>query len=161
MSGGSTATQQDRLSVSVSTEPPAPEDGGRFDESTDVGDTSVGALVSEVLNDLSTLMRKEIELAKAEVREEATKAGKGVGMLGGAAVAGWFTLMFASLTLIWVLDLFMPLSVAALIVTVLWGVGAAVLAMTGRKKLQQVKPVPEQTVESLKEDVQWAKGQTR
>ncbi len=163
MSGGAvggTATQHDRLSVSVSTEPPAPEDGGQFDTSTDVGNTSVGALVSEVLNDLSTLMRKEIELAKAEVRQEATKAGKGVGMLGGAAVAGWFTLMFASLTLIWVLDLIMPLSVAALIVTLLWGIGAAVLAITGRKKLQQVK-APEQTVESLKEDVQWAKGQSK
>jgi len=152
-------TQPDRLSVS--TERPAAEDGGRFDSGTDVGSTSVGDLVSEVLNDLSTLMRKEIELAKAEVRQEATKAGKGVGMLSGAAVAGWFTLMFASMTLMWLLDLALPLPWSAFIVTLLWGIGAAVLAISGRNKLRQVHPVPEQTVESLKEDVQWAKGQSR
>jgi len=155
---GSTAFDADGLSVSTSAARPAPEDGGRFGEGTDVGSTSVGDLVTEVLGDLSTLMRKEIELAKAEVRQEATKAGKGVGMLSGAAVAGWFTVLFASMALMWLLDHFMPRSLAALIVTLLWGIAAGVLAISGRNKLRAVKPVPE-TVESLKEDVQWAKGQ--
>jgi len=134
---------------------------GRLDASTDVGQVSVGELVGEVLQDVSTLIRKEIDLAKAEVREEVTKAGKGVGMLGGAGVAGWFTLMFLSLTVAWLLDTWMPLWVAGLIVTVLWGIGATVLALQGRNKLRQVNPKPEQTVETLKEDVQWARAQKK
>jgi len=128
----------------------------------DASKSSVGELVGEVLSDLSTLMRKELELAKAEVRQEATKAGKGVGMLGAAGVAGWFTLMFLSLTLVWGLNaLDVPLWVSALIVTALWAIGAGVLALQGRNKLKQVNPKPEQTVESLKEDVQWAKAQSK
>jgi len=163
MGEGATATQPDRLSVSVSTEgaagsPGGNSDHGQIDAGTDVQDASVGQLVSEVLGDVSTLVRKEIELAKAEIQQEASKVGKGAGLLGGAALAGYFTLLFASLTLTWTLDLFLPLPWAALIVTLLWGAGAAVMALVGRNKLREVRPVPEQTVESLKEDVQWAKG---
>ncbi len=147
-----TTTQPDRLSVTT------PTNAGAAGTGTNVSDVTVGQLVSEVLTDVSTLVRKEIELAKAELRQEAAKAGKGAGMLGGAALAGYFTLLFLSLTLMWTLDLFLPLPRSALIVTVLWGIGAAVLALTGRNKLREVHPVPEQTVESLNEDVQWAKG---
>jgi len=149
----------DRLSVSTSTGDTPDVAGGKVRPETDVRDVSLGDLVGDILADVSSLMRKEIELAKAEIRQEATKAGKGVGMLGGATLAGYFTLLFASLTLMFVLDLIMPLSVAALIVTVLWGAGAAILAIVGRNKLREVNPVPEQTVESVKEDVQTVKGQ--
>jgi len=155
-----TTTASDRLSVSTSAASAGSNDptGGKIGAATDVGNVTVGQLVGEVMGDISTLIRKEIELAKAEIREEASKAGKGAGMLGGAALAGYFTLLFLSLTLTWTLDLWLPLPWAALIVTVLWGIGAAVLGLSGRNKLREVRPVPEQTVESVKEDVQWVKG---
>ena len=126
----------------------------------DVADRSVGELLGEVTKGFSTLLRQEVELAKAEVKQEAVKAGKGAGMLAGAGVAGHMVLVFLSLTIMWALANVMDLTWAALIVTVLWAVIAAVLASVGRKQLKDVNPKPEQTVESLKEDAQWIKAQT-
>jgi len=125
----------------------------------DVESQSVGSLVSELTTDLSTLMRQEVELAKVELRQEATKAGKAVGMLGGAGFAGWMVAVFASLALMFALDALMPIGWAALIVAILWAIVGAVLFMRGRQQLRAVQPVPAQTVETLKEDVQWAKAQ--
>lgn len=127
----------------------------------DVSQLSVGQLVGQVTSDLSTLMRQEFELAKAEVTAEAKKASTGAGLLGGAGFAGYMAAIFASLTLMFLLDLLMPLWAAALIVTVLYGVVGYVLYSKGRTKMQTVDPKPRQTVETLKEDVQWAKNQTR
>ncbi len=127
----------------------------------DVSQVSVGTLVGQVTSDLSTLMRQEFELAKAEMKAEASKAGKGAGMLGGAGFAGYMLAIFASLALMFALDLAMPTWAAALIVAVLYGVVGFVLYSKGRKELKKVDPTPRQTVETLKEDVQWAKNQTR
>ena len=81
-------------------------------------------------------------------------------MLGGAGLAGWFTLLFLSLFLMYVLaDWFDSLKWAALVITALWGIAAAVLAMTGKKELKRVDPKLETTQRTLKEDVQWAKEQ--
>jgi hypothetical protein len=104
---------------------------------------SIGALISDISADLSTLMRQEVALAKAEVKDSATKAGKGAGMLGGAGYAGHFVVLFLSLAL-WmgIASLIDSLGWAALIVAVLWGVVAAVLAMLGRKELKKVEGVP-------------------
>ncbi len=126
----------------------------------DISGRSVGELIGEVTGNLSKLMRQEVELAKVELKAEVTKAGKGAGMLGGAGVAGHLALIFLSLTLMFVLDTFMMTWLAALIVTVLWVITAAVLAGRGRKELKNVNPKPEQTVETLKEDVRWAKTRT-
>jgi hypothetical protein len=131
-----------------------------YDE-TDVSRTSLGQLVGEVVGDLSTLMRQELDLAKAELRQEAKKGGKAAGMLGGAGVAGLLVLLFASLALMWWLDDAMHTALAALIVTALWLVVAAVLYVIGRKRLSEVDPTPQQTIETVKEDVQWAKNRTR
>ncbi|MFI5707100.1 phage holin family protein [Kribbella sp. NPDC051620] len=120
-------------------------------------DESVGELVSQLTTDLGDLTRKELALAKAELQAEAKKAGKGAGMLGGAAVAGWMVALFVSFTIMWALDEAMDLIWAALIVAALWAVVAAVLATRGRRELQEVSPKPDQTVESLKEDAQWLK----
>jgi len=125
----------------------------------DVEDQSVGSLVGRMSTHLSTLMRQEMELAKVELREEATKAAKGAGMLAGAAFAGLMVAIFISLTLMWLLDKAMDLTWATLIVTLLWAAIAAVLFAIGRKNLKQVNPKPEQTVESLKEDKEWLKAQ--
>jgi len=120
-------------------------------------DESVGELVSQLTSDLGQLTRQELALAKAELQVEAKKAGKGAGMLGGAAFAGWMTALFVSLTAMWALDKAMDLIWAALIVAVVWAVVAVVLAAKGRKELQEVNPKPDQTVESLKEDAKWLK----
>jgi len=125
----------------------------------DVADRSLGSLVSSLTGDMSKLMRQELTLAKAELREEAKEAGKAAGMLGGAALAGWMTALFLSVTLMWLLDKAMDLTLAALIVTLIWGIAAAVLGLGGKKKLQALNPKPEQTIDSLKEDAQWLKAQ--
>ena len=125
----------------------------------DVEDESVGSLVGRMTTHLSELMRQELALAKAELRAEAQKAAKGAGMLAGAGFAAWMVAIFASVTLMWLLDKAMDLTLAALVVTLLWGVAAAILFVTGRNQLKQVNPMPEQTVESLKEDKEWLKAQ--
>jgi hypothetical protein len=120
-------------------------------------EASLGQLVSQLTGDFGTLTRQELALAKAELRGEAKQAGKGAGMLGGAAFAGWMLALFASLTAMWALSEVMHLAWAALIVAAIWAIAAAVLAASGRKALRDVNPKPEQTVETLKEDAQWLK----
>jgi MFS family permease len=143
---------------------PLNDGGGAYSatETPDVSQHSVGELVGQVANDLSTLVRQEMALAKAEVKDEAKKAGKGAGMLGAAGLAGYFLLLFLSLTLMWGIgEMFDPDHpwIGALVVAVIWGIVAAVLASVGKKKLKEVNPKPEQTVESVKEDVRWTKEQ--
>lgn len=138
-------------------------DGGAYATGSarpDVEGQSVGDLIGQVTSDLSTLMRQELDLAKAELRQEAAKAGRAGGMLGGAGVLGHLFLVFLALALMFALGNVMDLGWAALIVGVLLAIGAAVLFALGRKQLRAVNPKPEQTVETLKEDVQWARNQT-
>lgn len=124
-------------------------------------DKSIGEIVGDIAKDLTALVRQEIELAKTEVKGEVSKAGKGAGMLAGAGVAGHLMLIFLSVTIMFALGTFMDLLWAALIVTVIWAIVAAVLAASGRKKLKQVDPKLEATTQTLKEDAQWAKTVTR
>jgi hypothetical protein len=124
----------------------------------DVSGRSVGDLISEVTGDLTTLMRQELELAKAEVKQEATTAGKAAGMLGAAGFAGYMTLLFVSIALWWALANGMDEGWAALIVAVLWGIAAAVLGVVGKKKISTVNPKPERTVQTLKEVPDALKG---
>jgi uncharacterized membrane protein YqjE len=124
----------------------------------EVSNSSVGQLISEVTTDLSTLMRQEIELAKVEIKQEVTKTGKAAGMLGGAGYAGHMTVLFLSIALWWALGDAMGHGWSALIVAVLWGIAAAVLFSTGRKKMRDVNPKPERTVQTLKEVPDALKG---
>jgi hypothetical protein len=94
-------------------------------------------------------MRQEVALAKAELQAEAKKAGTGAGMMVAAGLAGFLTLLFLSNALWWALENVMDAGLAALIVAVLWGVIGAVLFSMGRKKLKQVNPKPERTVDTL------------
>ena len=121
-------------------------------------DKSLGELFSEMTSDLGTLMRKEVELAKVETKEEVSRAGKAGAMFAGAGIAAYTALLFLSFTLAWLLDEVMHVALAFLVVAVLHVLAAAFLALQGRKKIKQVQPVPE-TVASLKEDVEWAKAQ--
>ena len=111
---------------------------------------SIGELLGDVTRDLSTLMRQEVELAKAELKQSTSRAGKGAGMLAGAGIGGHFVLLFLSLALMWALGAIMPLGWSALIVAVIWAIIAAVLASIGRKELKQIKGLP-QTGETLSE----------
>jgi uncharacterized membrane protein YqjE len=118
---------------------------------------SLGQIVSDISADMSTLIRQEMDLAKTELKQEVSKVGKGAGMFGGAGVAGFLTLFFLSLALTYLLDNWMPVELAALIVAVLWGIVAAVLALRGRKEIQEANPQLPTTQQTLKEDAQWAK----
>ncbi|MBX0300944.1 phage holin family protein [Cryobacterium sp. 1639] len=113
-------------------------------------DTSLGDLLSEVTRDVSVLMRQEVELAKAEVKQSATRAGKGAGMLGGAGYAGHLTVLFLSFAAWWGLGHVIDIAWAAVIVAVIWGIVAAILFVLGRKEMQAIKGAPE-TVDSLKQ----------
>ncbi|NUS36335.1 MAG: phage holin family protein [Pseudarthrobacter sp.] len=107
-------------------------------------------MLGDVTRDLSTLMRQEVELAKAEAKQSATRAGKGAGMLAGAGIGGHFVLLFLSLALMFALGALMPLGWAALIVAVIWAIIAAILASIGRKELKEIKGLP-QTGQTLSE----------
>lgn len=135
---------------------------GENGRTAELREHGIGELVKELSGQLSTLVHQEIELAKAEVSEKGKKAGVGAGMFGGAGIAGLLMLGTLTAFLILVLHLAMPAWAAALIVTALWGAVAGVLALRGRTKLQEMgKPVPEQTIETVKEDLQWAKHPTK
>jgi uncharacterized membrane protein YqjE len=123
---------------------------------------STGDLVKQLSEQTTTLVRKEIELAKAELTEKGKLAGQGAGMFGGAAVVGLLALGTLTALILALLDKAMDFWVAALIVTVAYAAIAAVLAIAGRERVKQgMPPAPEETVETVKEDVQWAKSQAR
>ncbi|MFL6161384.1 MAG: phage holin family protein [Jatrophihabitantaceae bacterium] len=110
---------------------------------------SVGELLSDITTDLSILMRQEVELAKAEIKQSATRAGKGAGLLGGAGVAGHFVLLFISIAAWWGIGDSTGHGWSALIVALVWAVIAAVLSVVGRNQLKTVQGVP-RTTETVK-----------
>jgi hypothetical protein len=122
---------------------------------------SVGDLVGRVTQDLSTLMRQEFDLAKAEIRREIRKSGKAAGMFGGAGFAGYMVLLFGSIAVWWGLANVMDQSWAALIVAAVWAVIGVVLYTAGRDRIKQVNPKPERTVETVKELPDALKGPAR
>jgi uncharacterized membrane protein YqjE len=126
----------------------------------DPRDRGLGELVKDLAGQTSTLVRQEIKLAQAEVTQKGKLAGRGAGMLGGAAVAALLGLGALTALVIIALDSVLALWLAALIVTLLWLAIAGVLAMSGKKALQSATPPVPQTVETVKEDIQWAKTQT-
>jgi hypothetical protein len=116
-------------------------------------------LITEMTSEVGALVRKELELAKVETKQEVSNAAKAGGLFGGVAVAAHMALLFLSLAAAWGLAAALPRGVAFLIVGVLYGVAAAVLLAAARARAKRVNPVPEQTVETLKEDVEWLKAQ--
>ncbi|KQZ85962.1 hypothetical protein ASD56_06735 [Microbacterium sp. Root166] len=113
-------------------------------------DSSLGQLVGEVTRDLSTLMRKELELAKVELKDSAKKAGAGAGMFAGAAYGAMMAILFLSIALWWALGYLMGNAWAAVIVAILWAVIGAILFAVGRSQVKKVRGAP-QTVETIKE----------
>ncbi|MDJ0357027.1 phage holin family protein [Paenarthrobacter sp. PH39-S1] len=129
--------------------------GGQIPERTSAAEakatsTSLGDLLGEVSQDISTLMRQEVELAKAELRESASRAGKGAGMFAGASEAARFCLLFLSVAL-WA-ALAQPLSAgwSAVIVAVIWAIIAAILAFMGKREISAIRGLP-RTTETVQE----------
>ena len=121
-------------------------------------DESMGQLVKDLSQDISTLVRQELELAKVEMTQKGKEAGVGAGLLGGAGVIGLAVVGGSMVTIILILDTFMPTWLAALVTTLVYAAVGAFLAMRGRDRLKQAgSPVPERAKESVKEDIEWAK----
>jgi hypothetical protein len=121
-------------------------------------DQSLGDLFSDMTTELSDLFRNEVELVKVETRDELKRAGKVGGMFGGAALAGWMTVLFLSLALAWLLDQELNTALSFAIVAAIWGIAMAVLAVMGRNHARKLEGLPV-TRETLKEDMAWAKQQ--
>jgi len=123
-------------------------------------DASIGELITEITDDMSHLMRQELELAKAELKEEAVKAGKGAAMYGGAGFAGYLTIVLLSFAAVFGIGSAIGLGWGALIIAGVWAVVGVVLFIRARTQLREVDPKPRRTMETLKEDAQWAKHPT-
>jgi hypothetical protein len=121
---------------------------------------SVGELFSDVSEDLSTLMRQEVELAKAELRQSATRAGKGAGMLAGAGISGYMVLLFASVAAWWGIGDATGHGWSALIVAAIWLIVAAILGLMGRREISAISGVPQtaQTVRKIPDAIRGNEG---
>ncbi len=135
---------------------------GPYRGGDDLREPPLSELMKQLAEGTTTLVRQEIELAKAELADKGRIAGQGAGGLGVAAVIALLAGGALTACLILALASVMPAWLAALIVGVVYAIVAAVIGRRGKARLEQAKPpVPEQTVETVKEDVEWAKTQTR
>jgi len=125
-----------------------------------VGERSTGEIMQDVIRDVGEVVRGEVRLAKAEMVETARNAGTAGGFFGGAAVCGLMGVAALVVAAIAGLALLMPLWAAALIMGVLLACIGGAMYAGGRSKLKEVHPVPEKTVQTIKDDVQWAKHRT-
>jgi uncharacterized membrane protein YqjE len=131
-------------------------------DSDDLRDRSLGELLKQLSEETTRLVHQELELAKAELTQKGKQAGAGASLFGGAGAIGLAALGALTACFILALNAIMPAWLAALIVAVVYGAIAAFLALRGRDKVKQATPlVPEQTIETVKEDVEWAKTQMR
>ncbi|MBV9719339.1 MAG: phage holin family protein [Candidatus Eremiobacteraeota bacterium] len=118
--------------------------------------------LQQLAADITTLIRHEVELAKAELGEKIKSAGIGAGMLSASAITGLLTVGCLTALVALLLSLVIPGWAAVLAITVLWGAVTAVLAMLGKKKVENAAPfVPEQTIENVKEDLEWARQRAK
>lgn len=121
-------------------------------------DKSLGELFGELTREFGDLFRQEVELAKTEAKHEVKQAGMGVAMMVAAGLSALLALSMLSMGLAWLLDKGMDRALAFAIVGLLWAIAAAVLAARGKQQASKARPLPT-TVQTLKEDAQWAKAQ--
>lgn len=122
-------------------------------------DESLSSLLQRMTGDVSDLVSTQIQLAKVELKEDLGRAGKGAGMLGGGAFAGYLAVLLLSFALVYALDEIVHTAVAFLIVGAVYAAAAAALFFKGRDEITTATPVAEQTTESLKEDMEWVRQQ--
>jgi uncharacterized membrane protein YqjE len=131
-------------------------------DQADLRERPLGELLKQLSEETTRLVHQELELAKAELTQKGKQAGLGAGLFGAAGAIGFLALAALTTCFLLALDAAMPAWLAALVVAVIYAAIAAVLALRGRAKVKQaVPPVPEQTIETVKEDVEWAKTQMR
>jgi uncharacterized membrane protein YqjE len=139
-----------------------PDSVGDASDGDDLRDRSLGELLKQLSEQTTQLVHQELELAKAELTQKGKQAGAGAGLFGGAGALGLAALGALTACFILALNAVMPAWLAALIVAVVYGIIAFVLVKQGQAKLKAAgPPVPEQTIETVKEDVEWAKTQMR
>jgi hypothetical protein len=143
--------------MAAPTRPPVatPDTGPPVD--LDRPEPSLGELITRATGDLSQLLRDEVELAKVEITEEVKRAGRAGAYIGGAGAMGYLAVTLLCFAAAWGLAEVVPEGVAFLIVAVAVGLVATVMFVLGRQQAEHVEPVPRQTVESIKEDVEWAR----
>jgi uncharacterized membrane protein YqjE len=143
------------------TETPAgPSSGGRREEQ--LSELPMATLLRRLSDQTSLLVREEVALAKAELREKARRAGRGAGMFGGAGVLALYGVGALTAAIVLALSLALASWLAALVVAVVYFAIAGVAALAGKKQVEQATPpMPEQTVETVKEDVRWTKQRAR
>jgi uncharacterized membrane protein YqjE len=124
-------------------------------------DQPLSQLISRTSSDLATLFRKEVELAKIEIRDDVRHTAKAGSMFGAAGFAGYLAAVLASLAVVFALDLAMPLWAAFLIVAVLFALVGFVLFRQARTRMSEFTLGPEQTIETIKEDIEWAKARSK
>jgi uncharacterized membrane protein YqjE len=136
-------------------EPPGPDQA-------DLRDRPIGELLKQLSEQTTRLVHQELELAKAELQQKGKQAGMGAGMFGGAGALGLAALGALTACFILALNAILPAWLAALLVAVVYGIIAFVLVKQGQARIKRATPpVPEQTIETVKEDVEWAKTQIR
>lgn len=129
---------------------------------SDLRDRPTSELLKQLSDQLTTLVRQEVELAKLELREKGKKAGVGAGLFGGAGLIGLYAVGALTAFIILLLATFLAAWLAALIVAVIYGAIAGVLALQGKSQVEEATPpVPEQAVDSTKEDVAWVKSKAQ
>lgn len=121
---------------------------------------SLGELFGRMTTDVGNLISTQVELAKVEIKEEVTRAGKGAGMVGGGGLAAVLALLLLSFAVaFWIADAIDNTGTAFLIVGLVYAAVAAVLVLMGKQKITSATPIAEQTIEEIKEDVEWARQQ--
>jgi uncharacterized membrane protein YqjE len=122
---------------------------------------SFSEVVQDILRNVQEIVRSEVRLAKTEIGEEAAKTKSSAVWLGAGAVTTMFAILFLLLMIVYALALFMPIWTAALIVGIVLAVVASVILNAGVRRIKQIHPTPERTVETIKENVEWAKQQVK
>jgi len=125
------------------------------------GERSVADVLQDIIRDVQEIVRSEVRLAKTELREEVAKAKTAAGLLGAAAIAALFAVFFVLLTIVYALTLVMASWAAALIVGLALAVLATVMVMTGLNQFKQIQATPARAMDSMKENVEWVKQQTK
>jgi uncharacterized membrane protein YqjE len=123
-------------------------------------DQSLGELVNRMTTDVGQLVSTQIELAKVEIKDEVARAGKGAGMVGGGGLAAFVAVLLLSFAIAyWLADLFDNLGWGFFVVGLVYAAAATVLVLKGKQKITSVTPVAEQTIDTIKEDIEWARQQ--
>lgn len=122
---------------------------------------SIADVLQDIVENVQTIIRSEVRLAKTEITEEATKAGRAAGMMAGGVITALFTIWLLLLTIMFALATVIPIWSAALLLFVVMAIVTAVLLSAGKKRFKTVHAKPEKTIETVKENVEWVKSQTK